>query len=72
VPSVVGVMFQNGGKVYHFDPGALELGRGDQVVVQTMRGTEIGSVVEPPYEIGEDVLPAPLKRVVRVATAKDQ
>jgi cell fate regulator YaaT (PSP1 superfamily) len=72
VPSVVGVVFQNGGKIYHFDPGALELERGDHVVVQTMRGTEIGSVVESPYEIGEDVLPAPLKRVVRVATDKDQ
>ena len=72
MPSVVGVMFQNGGKVYHFDPGALELGRGDQVVVQTMQGTEIGSVVESPHEIAEDELPAPLKRVVRLATPKDR
>ena len=72
MPSVVGVVFQSGGKVYHFDPGALELDRGDHVVVQTMRGTEIGSVVEPPHEIGEDELPAPLKRVVRLATPKDR
>ena len=72
MPSVVGVVFQSCGKVYHFDPGALELHRGDHVVVQTMRGTEIGSVVEPPREIGEDELPAPLKRVVRLATPKDR
>ena len=72
MPSVVGVVFQNGGKIYHFDPGALELERGDHVVVQTMRGTEIGSVVESPHEIGEDQLPAPLKRVVRLATPKDK
>jgi cell fate regulator YaaT (PSP1 superfamily) len=71
VPSVVGVVFQNGGKIYHFDPGTLQLDHGDRVVVQTMRGTEIGEVVDPPKEISEQQLPAPLKRVVRLATDKD-
>ena len=45
---VVGVIFQNGIKTYYFDPAGLELARGDRVVVQTMRGTEIGQVVDPP------------------------
>ena len=43
---VVGVIFQNGIKTYYFDPAGLELARGDRVVVQTMRGSEIGQVVE--------------------------
>ena len=68
---VVGVIFQNGIKTYYFDPAGLELARGDRVVVQTMRGTEIGQVVDPPHTIDDSELPAPLKKVTRVATEKD-
>lgn len=68
---VVGIVFQNGGKVYYFDPASLELARGEQVVVQTMRGTEIGEVVDGPREVAEGELPAPLKRVVRKANSGD-
>lgn len=68
---VVGIVFQKGGKVYYFDPDSAELTRGEQVVVQTMRGTEIGEVVDPPHEIPDGDLPAPLKRVVRKASSDD-
>ena len=68
---VVGVIFQNGIKTYYFDPAGLELARGDRVVVQTMRGSEIGQVVDPPHTIDDSELPAPLKKVTRVATGKD-
>ena len=68
---IVGVVFRGGVKVYHFDPAGLELSRGDRVVVQTISGPEIGQVVEPPRTIDDSELPAPLKRVVRVATGKD-
>jgi cell fate regulator YaaT (PSP1 superfamily) len=71
VANVVGVVFHKGGRVYYFDPASIELVRGDQVVVQTMGGTEIGEVVDAPHDIGEGGLPAPLKRVVRKATEKD-
>jgi cell fate regulator YaaT (PSP1 superfamily) len=71
VPDIVGIVFQNGGKVYYFDPAALELAHGEQVVVQTMRGTEIGEVVDGPREVPDEELPAPLKRVVRKANVKD-
>jgi cell fate regulator YaaT (PSP1 superfamily) len=36
-----------------------------------MKGTEIGQVVEPPHVIDDDELPAPLKKVLRVATEED-
>lgn len=68
---VVGVVFHKGGRVYYFDPASIELIRGDQVVVQTMGGTEIGEVVDAPHDVGEGGLPAPLKRVVRKATEND-
>ena len=68
---IVGVVFRGGMKVYHFDPAGLELSRGDRVVVQTMSGPEIGQVVEPSHTVDDSELPAPLKKVVRVATGKD-
>ncbi len=68
---VVGVVFPNGTKTYHFDPAGLELARGDRVVVQTANGPEIGQVVEPTHTIEDSELPAPLKKVTRLATGKD-
>ncbi|MFH0916014.1 MAG: stage 0 sporulation family protein [bacterium] len=68
---VVGVVFHNGIKTYHFDPAGLELSRGDRVVVQTMKGTEIGQVVDPPHAVDDSEIPAPLKKITRVATGKD-
>ncbi len=68
---VVGIVFQSGGKVYYFDPASLDLAHGEQVVVQTMHGTEIGEVVHGPREVPEDEIPAPLKRVVRKASSND-
>jgi cell fate regulator YaaT (PSP1 superfamily) len=71
VADVVGVVFPNGAKTYFFDPAGLELGRGDRVVVQTANGPEIGQVVEPSHTIEDSELPAPLKKVTRLATGKD-
>jgi cell fate regulator YaaT (PSP1 superfamily) len=71
VADVVGVVFPNGTKTYYFDPAGLQLSRGDKVVVQTANGPEIGQVVEPPHTIDDAELPAPLKKVTRVATGKD-
>lgn len=68
---VVGVVFHDGLKTYNFDPAGLELSRGDRVVVQTMRGIEIGQVVDPPHVVDDSELPAPLKKVMRLATGSD-
>ncbi len=68
---VVGVVFHNGIKIYYFDPAGLELCRGDRVVVQTSRGSEIGQVVDPPHAVDDSEIRAQLKRVTRVATGKD-
>ena len=68
---VVGVVFEPGGKVYYFDPGNMSLGKGEQVVVQTAQGNEMGQVVQPPHEVSSEEIHAPLKRVVRPADAED-
>ncbi len=69
--SVVGIRFKDRGKVYYFDPMGLPLSVGDSVLVETVRGVEMGSLVMGPKEIPEDKLVLPLKQVIRVATPED-
>ena len=69
--NVIGVRFQNAGKLYFFDPGAFWPTPGDFVVVETARGIEFGEVVTPVREMNDEQLAAPLKQVVRIATAQD-
>jgi cell fate regulator YaaT (PSP1 superfamily) len=68
---IVGVCFKQVGKVYHFDPGNLELKCGDKVVVETSRGVEFGFVKGCVREIPSSELVAPLKKVLRTANEKD-
>ncbi|MBQ7846069.1 MAG: stage 0 sporulation family protein [Clostridia bacterium] len=69
--NVIGVRFQNAGKLYFFDPGAFWPTPGDFVIVETARGIEFGEVVTPVREINDEQLASPLKQVVRIATAQD-
>ncbi len=44
-PTIVGVCFQKGGKIYHFAAGNVtDLHTGDYVVVETSRGIQLGQV----------------------------
>ena len=67
---VIGVRFRVAGKIYYFDPGKLQIKRGDHVIVETARGIEYGTVVGDPREVTEDKVVQPLKAVLRVATPK--
>lgn len=68
---VIGVRFRTAGKIYYFDPGTLEIKKGDHVIVETARGIEYGTVVGEPREVADEKVVQPLKSVLRVATAKD-
>ncbi len=68
---VIGVRFENAGKLYFFDPGTQWPTPGDYVIVETSRGLELGEVVTQMKEIDENSLNTPLRPVVRVATAED-
>jgi cell fate regulator YaaT (PSP1 superfamily) len=70
--TVVGVVFQAGGKVYSFDPAGLELRWDERVICQTSRGREYGRVVQTPYHLLDEELTGPLKRVVRRAGPADE
>ncbi len=69
---VVGVRFKKAGKVYYFDPGELDISKGDCVIVETARGVEFGDVVIGPKEVCEGDLVSSLKSVIRIATEDDR
>ncbi|MCK9222387.1 MAG: stage 0 sporulation family protein [Limnochordia bacterium] len=69
---VVGIRFKKAGKIYYFDPGALELAENDLVIVETARGTEAGHVVLGRKEVSEEEITQPLKMVLRKATDEDE
>ena len=70
--TVCGVRFKDVGKVYYFDPGDLTLAAGDHAVVETSRGLEYGEVLLGNTEVEDSEIVAPLKKVVRIADAKDE
>ena len=69
---VVGVRFRTAGKIYFVEPGRLQIGKGDHVIVETARGIEFGTVVGEPREIDEEKVVQPLKQVLRIATERDK
>lgn len=72
MPVVVGIQFENVGKVYHFDPGALlGLGMRDYVIVDTARGPEVGQVVQSPHTIHDEEVVGEMKSVMRLANSWD-
>ena len=69
---VTGIRFKPMGKVYYFDPGDLELKVGTHVIVETSRGVEYGNVAIDRKTVEESRIVPPLKKVLRIATAKDE
>ncbi|HYF62056.1 MAG TPA: regulatory iron-sulfur-containing complex subunit RicT, partial [Herpetosiphonaceae bacterium] len=71
MPLVVGVKFKDSGKIYHFDPNGQQLELGVTVVVETVRGLELGKVAMPITDMPPSDLIAELKPVVRQPTTED-
>ena len=67
---VVGIRFQENGKIYDFDPGELTLLPGEMVVVETARGVECGFVARANRTASEER--EDRKPVLRRATAEDR
>ena len=68
---VIGVRFRETGKIYFFDPLSFEVEAGDHVIVETARGMEYGKVVYGRRTIDEKKMSAPIKPIIRKATAAD-
>ncbi len=68
---IVGLKFRNGGKVYYFSPGELDLPAGSHAIVETAKGVEYGTIVIPPRDMDEEKVTQPLRPVLRKATFED-
>jgi cell fate regulator YaaT (PSP1 superfamily) len=69
---VAGIRFKKAGKIYYFDPGNLDINKGDNVIVETARGIEFGECVTGLKNISEEDIVSPLKSVIRKATEQDE
>jgi cell fate regulator YaaT (PSP1 superfamily) len=70
MPTIVGVRLRFS-KTLWFDPAGTEPVEGDFVIVETERGIELGTVVQPPHEASAEAVPRALKPVLRVANEED-
>ncbi len=68
---VVGVRFKENGKVYYFDPDSKKYSRGDNVIVETVRGIECGQIATANNTISDEEIIHPLKKVIRPANKED-
>ena len=68
---IIGVRFKTVGKVYYFAANGIQAQVGDAAIVETARGVECGEVALANKEIPEEQITAPLKEVIRLATAED-
>lgn len=68
---IVGVRFKRAGKIYYFDPGELQLVRGDRVLVETAAGIEFGEVVVPVKMVPESDVVPPIRPVLREVVRED-
>lgn len=68
---VVTVKFRGRGKAYYFDPAGVTAVPGDQLVVETAKGMELGKCIEGNHAVDDSAVVQPLRPVVRAATADD-
>ncbi len=68
---IIGIQFKGAGKIYYFSPLNIKFNPGDYVVVETVRGLEMGKTVIGNKEVPAEEIEYELKPVIRKATAKD-
>ena len=69
---VVDIQFRPGQKIYYFDPAGIDCKAGDHVIIDTARGPEYGTCTAGIHTISSKDVVAPLRPVLRIATAQDE
>ena len=69
---VVDIQFRPGQKIYFFDPDGEKFVPGDHVIIDTARGAEFGVCTGGNHRIAAKDVVAPLRKVIRRATAQDE
>lgn len=70
--TVCDIQFRTGTKIYFFDPGALTVAAGDEVIIETARGPEFARCVRGNHAVSQREVVAPLRPVLRLATQQDR
>ena len=68
---VISVKFKENGRSYYFSPDGNVVKVGDKVIVETQNGNEFGLVSEANFEVEEEKIVSPLKKMLRFANEKD-
>ena len=69
---VVDIQFRPGQKVYYFDPAGHTCQTSDHIIIETARGPEYGICAGGNHRIPQKDVVAPLRCVLRLATAQDE
>ncbi len=69
--NVIGVRFQQDGKIFYYNAMDLKPRVGDYIIVNSGKGLDLGEVILGVQEMNEEQLKSPLPQVVRLATAQD-
>lgn len=68
---VVPIQFARLGKQYYFECNNDAIQKGQSIVVETIRGIELGIAAKAPFMVPESEVILPLKPILRVATPED-
>ena len=69
--TVVGISFKDKGRIYYFSPEKYVLKKNVTVIVETERGLQFGKVEVENFELPENKLQLPLKKVIRISSKSD-
>jgi len=69
---VIGVQFKDKEKAFYLEPDDLMLSHGDQVIVETSRGIEMGKIISGPQDVNTGRFTMPLKDIIRPANEEDR
>ncbi|MDO4594824.1 MAG: stage 0 sporulation family protein [Tissierellia bacterium] len=68
---IIGVRFKKACKIYYFDPCKIQFEKGDKVIVNTIKGMEMGEVVIENSQIDETKFQNEISEIVRKALDSD-
>ncbi len=68
---VVPIKFNRLGKHYYFSTEGKDIKKGDKVVVETVRGIELGEAMSDVVVVADHEIVAPLKPIIRIASEQD-
>ena len=68
---IIGLKFKENGKMYYFDPCGVKINVGENIIVETSRGTELGITSMSNRTVSASEVVLPLRPVIRKATPKD-